>query len=255
MHISSSATGTTLVRRATRALVLAVGFVAGCGVSAGPTTLPLPGPMPDPVPDPVPVTQPQSLCPPLAERSGLIADPNYDQATTAMQGFVGAHLSSWVVAESRTDPASQYQAPTWEQPCGAASNNLSVAEFSADGLTLQLYFDCTIKSAKTLGEVRAAYRFTVLDALPTGVAVPNWQFQVYTPVSSFSKGVELVSLTSGQLTLQIQTPLFLFSGHSTIPACIPPADAPTEPCCYVSYDLQIPLTLTLSAPFDPSLLR
>jgi hypothetical protein len=67
-------------------------------------------------------------------------------------------------------------------------------------------------------------------------------------VSSFSEGVELVSLESGRVTVRIATPLYAITGfNKSDEGCQVEDGAPER--CTASRELNIPLTLTLSAPF------
>jgi hypothetical protein len=77
---------------------------------------------------------------------------------------------------------------------------------------------------------------------------------VLTPSSTVQEGVTLQS-QAGQLRVTVDTPLYAVYGHSVRESCIPPADAPSEPECYLSRQIPLPLNLTLRVPASLSALN
>lgn len=196
------------------------------------------------------------LCTQAAADKDRQADPDYDRAVRVAQQWITAHATGWNLALPGTGPAQGFQRAKWDTArCGPETNHLVTASFKSAGTTVELYFDCAVTQASTLEALRAAYRFTVLAALPHGLQLPTWQFEVLTPVSSFSEGVELAAWHDGILDVRIKTPLYALYGHSTVKACGYIADAPSPPRCFVHKEHRILLSLTFSALFSPSVLR
>lgn len=196
------------------------------------------------------------LCAPVAAGTDRRADPDYDRAVRAAQKWIAAHATEWNIAIPGNGPAQGFQRAKWDTAhCGPDTNHLVTASFQSAETTVELYFDCAVAQAKTLEALRAAYRFTVLGALPHGLKLPTWQFQLLTPVSSFSEGVDLAAWHDGILDVRIKTPLYALYGHSTVKACGYIADAPSPPRCFVHMEHRITLTLTFSARFSASVLQ
>jgi hypothetical protein len=184
------------------------------------------------------------------------ADPDYGRAVRAAQQWTAAHPKGWNLTLKEVDPTRGFRrADTNPARCGAESNNLIAASLTSAGTTVELIFDCAVAQATTLEALRAAYRFTVLRALPHGLKLPTWSFEVMTPASSFSHGVELVAWRDGRLDVHISTPLYAIYGRSKVQACKHIPDVPTPPRCFIHNEHRIPLMLTLSAPFSPAVLR
>lgn len=184
------------------------------------------------------------------------ADPDYDRAVRLAQQWTAAHAPEWSITLPGTGPAQGFQRAEWDKArCGPDTNHLVTASFTNADTTVELYFDCSVTQATTLEALRTAYRFTVLRALPHGLQLPTWRFELLTPVSSFSEGVELAAWHDGILDVRIKTPLYALYGHSTVKACGYIADAPSPPRCYVHKEHRIMLALTFSARFSPSVLR
>ncbi len=86
-----------------------------------------------------------------------------------------------------------------------------------------------------------------IDRIATpGLNVPGWEIRPRTPVSSFSKGVKLVSLADGKAKFQVKTSFFALYGRN--PNVLVPADAPSPPGSYFQIRKNFPLDLTLEAP-------
>lgn len=87
-----------------------------------------------------------------------------------------------------------------------------------------------------------------LDRLPTpGLDLPGWDVRPRTPVSSFSKGVEVLEYGEGKMKVRIQTGFFALSGND--PAVLVPADAPSPAGSYFQIRKPFTLDLTLEAPY------
>jgi hypothetical protein len=158
-------------------------------------------------------------------------------AASAIDRWVAAHPSDWTVR------------PSWAAPCEENGPEVLSLNYKAAGADILLTFACPL-DAPTTESLRQACRFAVLQSLPHGIAVPGWEFEVLTPTSSITEGVQIVDYRDGRLRLTIEAPLFAVRGHDEREACRPPADGTTPPGCMVERQLTIPLRLALSAPFD-----
>lgn len=116
-------------------------------------------------------------CPPVGQRSGMPSDPEYDQAVSSVDLWAMQHPASWPVAISTTDPALRFVRPSWQGPCGPATGNLTTASFDNGETALYVLFDCSIAGATTLDQIRAAFRFVVLNKLPHEIQVLGWIFR------------------------------------------------------------------------------
>lgn len=174
-------------------------------------------------------------------------------ALAAAESWTAAHPLSWSVVTSST------QAPrrtSWSQPCSANPPSGFVALNVQTATTrVTVFFRCPVTSARTAAELRDTFNHIVLEELPHGLAVPNWSFEVLTPASSLFSGVSFFDQVGGRVRIQVETPLYAIYGHSSRRTCTPPADGESAPSCYVFREHAIPLTLSVSVPFDGSEFR
>jgi hypothetical protein len=90
--------------------------------------------------------------------------------------------------------------------------------------------------------------FVALDRLPTpGLDLPGWDVRLRTPTSSIREGVEVVSFGEGKVKLRVTTKFFAIYGRD--PSVLVPADAPSPPGSYFMIRKNVPLDLTIEAPF------
>lgn len=179
-----------------------------------------------------------------------------DQAASA---FIAAHPKEWVIAIDDPDPEHAPKRPPWSAPCAAEPQNNSPYHFvalrySGQEIELDLFFRCPLDGRSSLADIAAAFSHVSLDRLPHGIHVPDWKFQIMTPVSSFSEGVTFPVESDGRWGVDIATGLYAVRGDSTTAACHTPADGTSPRACYVHVEHRIPLRLTLRVPFDPGAL-
>ena len=171
-------------------------------------------------------------------------------ATRAIDRWVAQHPDEWRVTLVGKAPLTR---PEWSVPCDQDPHSgMTVLQYRAGGAELQLGFRCPVAEAGGAEDLAAAFAYAALDALPHGIESSGWEFRVQTPSSSVQEGVTFRAVEAGRLLVTIETPLYAVYGHSTRPACQPPADAPSPQGCYLSVEHRIPLKLVLSVPFTGS---
>lgn len=180
-------------------------------------------------------------------------EDEYRMALAAVEDWTAANPLSWSVVTSGT------QAPrrtSWSQPCSANPPSGFVAlNVQTANTRVTVFFRCPVASASTAAELAAAFSHIVLEELPHRLAVPNWRFEVLTPASSLFSGVSFFDQAGGRLRIQVEAPLYALYGHSTRRTCIPPADGESAPSCFVFRQHAIPLSLSITVPFDGSALQ
>jgi hypothetical protein len=179
-----------------------------------------------------------------------LTDPSreFTLANRAVDRWVRAHPEGWTLNLGSAQPLTR---PTWSQPCSQNPHSGMVTlRHRAPDTEIDISFHCPVDEASTLEELRSAFSHVVLEELPHGIRSSGWRFRVLTPSSSISHGVTLAQPSTGSLRVQVQTPLYAVYGHSGRPVCQPMADAASAPGCYLIVEHPIPLSLTLTAPFD-----
>jgi hypothetical protein len=187
----------------------------------------------------------------LAGAAGCESPPaSQSEAQAAADRWATDHASGW---ELKVDDKTQ----GFVQPFGArCATDFMTLRYAAAGYQVDLGFACPGPQGTDLAGLRASFKYAVLDVLPHGVEVPGWNFQVLTPSSSITAGVQLASWDGGRLTVKIDTALFRLSGTRDSADCMPPADGTTPAACLAGADLhQMPVHLTLTAPLSPELLK
>ena len=177
------------------------------------------------------------------------AGAEYDAARRAAERWTARHPREWSL-----ELGGRALTPTpWSRPCAQSpAGGLVSLRFADDDTEVDLYFRCPAEDAR---ELQAAFSHVALSRLPHGIRAPGWRFDVLTPSTSFSEGVELQVPSAGRMRISIETPLYAVSGRSTRPACAPPADAPMAEGCYLTREHRVPRRLPIAATHDPSTLR
>jgi hypothetical protein len=176
-------------------------------------------------------------------------DAEYQAALRAAQDWIAQHREQWVL---KLDQGLTLSRPEWSKPCSQNPDSTDVTlryGDSAGTADVDVSFKCPIGSGATVNDLSRTFTFAVLQHLPHGIAVPNWTFDIQTPVSSIDQGVLFSQPATGQLQVTIDTPMFAVYGHSTRASCKGPEDAPSQPGCYLQLEHRIPLRLALTAPF------
>ena len=188
----------------------------------------------------------------------------------AAAAWIKAHPKGWSLAIDDRESGHALQRASWsggctrgpapvgtwhtEQPSSAPPGSVTVRYATSD-TSIDISFRCPIRAPVTPEVLDAALSYVALEKLPHGITVPHWQFQVATPVSSFSEGVKVTAVANGRLALRIETRLYAVRGHDTRPECEAPMDSGMRPECFVHREHPIPLSLTMDVPFDPEILR
>jgi hypothetical protein len=112
---------------------------------------------------------------------------------------------------------------------------------------LSIGFDVEVGPDASLEALRKHFRHIALDRLPPpDLVIPGWEVLPLTPVSSFKKGVEIVSFQEGGIRLQVQTTCFALYGRR--PDVKVPADAPLPEGAYFQIRQSFPLNLEIDLP-------
>jgi hypothetical protein len=190
--------------------------------------------------------------------------------TQAAADWVAAHPNEWVLDIDDRQSGHTMKRPSWSGGCGGGpavigtsqvmpapgtSPSTVVLRYATSETSVDFFFRCPIQAPVTAEVLNATFSHAVLDQLPHGIAVSNWQFKILTPSSSFSKGVTFMAVGDGRLKAQIRTELYSIRGTSKQPECKAPADGSMRPECFVSREHRIPLILTMEVPFDPGALQ
>jgi hypothetical protein len=178
----------------------------------------------------------------------LSPSEEFSAAVEAAERWAVARPTVWNVAATGTREPRRTE---WSEPCSAAPASGFVAvEARAGSTRLLIFFRCAESAFATAADLQDAFSHVVLEDLPHGLSVPNWRFTVQTPVSSFSEGVSFSAPSAGRIRIQIDTALYGVYGHSKRASCIPPADGPSAPTCYLFREHRIPLALTMTVPWS-----
>jgi len=130
---------------------------------------------------------------------------------------------------------------------GAKSTSFQLNE---GGWFVTVGFSGKVTSDTSLKDLQKRLKYVALDKLPTpGLNVPGWEIKPQTPSSSISKGIEIVDLKEGMLTLRVKTNCFALYGTDPKAMRLVPADAGAPKSAYFQIRKQFPLDLTLTAPF------
>jgi hypothetical protein len=94
-----------------------------------------------------------------------------------------------------------------------------------------IHFTKPVSPTTTVEELKNTLQFVTLDniPLPDFDYPPGWKITPRTPVSSFKKGVEIVSYENGRLHYKVDTMFFRISGHLRGPWYIPGGCGPPAP--------------------------
>jgi hypothetical protein len=180
-------------------------------------------------------------------------DPDSSQAAASAEvdRWVAAHPGDWALTIDERDAAHPLgRAKDFDQ-CDQASST-GHFRYAAGGTDILLTFDCAALTNATTESLRKGFRFAALNSLPHGLSLPSWQFEVLTPSSTFTEGVQVVAFQNGRLEVDIDTPLYALRADDVREECRTPADGTTAPACFVHRELHMRLKLHLSVPFDPS---
>ena len=129
----------------------------------------------------------------------------------------------------------------------SAVGRITKFEFSQDGWQLSLAFRGEHTAKTPVMTLQNNFWHAVLDRVPTpGLDLPGWDVRPQTPVSSFEKGVEILSYGEGKMKVRVRTSFFALYGRD--PSVLVPADAPSPPGSYFQIRKDFPLDLTLEAP-------
>lgn len=102
----------------------------------------------------------------------------------------------------------------------------------------------------TLELLQREFRYFSIESLPLPgfQGLDGWEVFPQTPSSSFSEGVQFVSLLDGVLTIRVKTSFFQIYGFDT--RVDVPADAGAPEGSFFSVQRTFPLDLTLTAPIS-----
>jgi len=99
-----------------------------------------------------------------------------------------------------------------------------------------------------IATLRKQFWFCTVDRIVTpGLKIPGWEVRPRTPSSSFSKGVELVSMQQGKAKFRVKTSFFALYGRN--PNVLVPADAPSPAGTYFQVRKSFPLDLTIEGSY------
>jgi len=130
----------------------------------------------------------------------------------------------------------------------SALGKITKFSFQEEGWWVTLSFKGELTADTPVKALQKQFWHATLDRLPTpGLDLPGWDVRPRTPVSSFSKGVEVLAFSDGKLKVRIQTGFFALSGND--PSVLVPADAPSPAGSYFQIRKPFLLDLTLEAPF------
>ena len=129
----------------------------------------------------------------------------------------------------------------------SAVGRITKFSFDRDGLRFDLAFRGEWAADAPRETLQKNFWYCALDRVPTpGLDLPGWDVRPQTPMSSFEKGVEILSSADGVLKVRVQTKFFALYGRD--PSVLVPADAPSPAGSYFQIRRETPLDLTLEAP-------
>jgi hypothetical protein len=179
-------------------------------------------------------------------------DAEFAAASRAVDAWVHRHADAWTL---NLESGRALTRPAWSQPCAAnPPSGFTVLRYEASDAEIDLLFRCPVDGGATVQQLQAAFAGIVLQTLPHGIRSSGWEFRVLTPSSTVEEGVTFQS-QAGQLRVAVETPLYAVYGRSLRDDCMPPADAPMEPGCYLNRQVPIPLRLTIRVPASLSALN
>jgi len=184
-----------------------------------------------------------------------IADPGeeYTAARRAADRWVQRHPTGWTLSLKGERALTR---PTWSRGCAdRPESGFTALRYAAEDVEIDLFFRCPVGDAAGAADLARAFSHAVLQELPHGIESRGWRFDVRMPSSSVSEKVTFSAPAPGRLVVGVETPLHAVYGHSVRTACQPPADAPSPEGCYLSREHRIPLSLTLTVPFQGTELR
>lgn len=158
-------------------------------------------------------------------------------ALEASRSWVQAHPTGWTV---EVGCGSEFARGPSTPPTDCV-NGTRGFQLQSGGSELLLFFACGVQP--NLQSLRDTLDSAVIDALPHGVELEGWRFQVLTPVSRFSETLTVQTFADQAMTMEIVTPLYAISGHSTAERCQIADGAPEGCSSFIEH--QIPLTLRL----------
>jgi hypothetical protein len=165
-------------------------------------------------------------------------------ADQAVHRWAQEHAGGWTITAD--DASHAFVRAPFSETC---VNNTITLRYVAPGYQVDLGVACPGPQGTDLAGLRSGLEYVVLDELPHGLDVPGWRFRIFTPTSSFTEGVELVSWDGGRLKVKIDTGLFALDGDRDGKECETPADGATPAACRVRAELRnLPLHLTVTAP-------
>ena len=167
------------------------------------------------------------------------------EALEASREWVLAHPTGWTV-EVGCGGVFERGPSTPAMDC---VNGSRAFQIDSAGSNLMLFFGCDVRP--NLQSLRDTLDSGVINALPHGVELDGWRFNVDTPVSRFDETLTVQTFADQALTVEIVTPLFAISGHSLEDRC-QVADA-SPPGCSSFIEHPIPLTLRLCGTLPASL--
>lgn len=130
----------------------------------------------------------------------------------------------------------------------SALGRITKFELSQDGWWISFAFKGEHTGDTPVKTLQDSFWFVALNRLPTpGLDLPGWDVRLQTPTSSIRDGVDVVSYANGNIKLQVKTKFFAIYGRD--PSVLVPADAPSPPGSYFQIRKNVPLDLTVEAPF------
>lgn len=102
----------------------------------------------------------------------------------------------------------------------------------------------------TLNTLKTTFRYFAVTRLPLPgfEKLDGWDVNPVTPISSFSEGVEFLSLSNGKVSLRVKTSFFAIYGSDRRIISQLPADSAAPLGSYFQVRRSFPLDLTLTAP-------
>ena len=132
-----------------------------------------------------------------------------------------------------------------------AGVNSTSLDFRQDGWWVTVGISGKVTNDDKFDDLRKRLTFVALDQLPTpGLDVSGWVIHPRTPTSRIEKGIELVALKDGVLTLRVKTKCFALYGKDPEAMKRLPADAGAPKSAYFQIRESFPLDLTLTAPLE-----
>ncbi len=146
----------------------------------------------------------------------LLSPARAEAPPTPTAAEVQKAAQAWIDSLPSTGYAATIRAADGTSPLPSRAVNEHLFAFTEGPVYIGIGFGIAPKPDSTLEELQDSLKHVALDQIPVpGVAAPNWETRLMTPVSSFKDGVRLEKYEKGVLTIRVKTQFFAASGRRT----------------------------------------